>query len=43
MSRENKELLVEMGYEDAVDFIDYNTIRALPYFANSPIIMYPLP
>ena len=78
MSRENKELLVEMGYEDvviledpdydsaiigvsesgrviydydkmvewlmetdgmsqedAVDFIDYNTIRALPYFANS--------
>lgn len=85
MSRENKELLVEMGYEDAVilenpdydsaiigvsesgrviydydkmvewlmetdgmtqedavDFIDYNTIRALPYFANSPIIMYPL-
>ena len=42
MSRENKELLVEMGYEDAVEFIDYNTIRALPYFTNSPIIMYPL-
>ena len=31
-----------MTQEDAVDFIDYNTIRALPYFANSPIIMYPL-
>lgn len=86
MSRENKELLAEMGYEDAVilenpdydsaiigisecgrviydydkmvewlvekdgmtseeamEFIDYNTIRALPYFANSPIIMYKLP
>ena len=85
MSRENKELLVEMGYEDAViledpdydsaivgvsesgrviydydkmvewlmetdgmsqedavEFIDYNTIRALPYFTNSPIIMHPL-
>lgn len=85
MSRENRDLLNEMGYEDAVilenpdydsaiigiseggrviydydkmvewlvekdgmtpeeamEFIDYNTIRALPYFANSPIIMYPL-
>ena len=31
-----------MTQEDAVDFIDYNTIRALPYFTNSPIIMYPL-
>ena len=31
-----------MSQEDAVEFIDYNTIRALPYFANSPIIMYPL-
>jgi len=27
---------------DAVEFIDYNTIRALPYTNNSPIIMYPL-
>lgn len=31
-----------MTEEDAVEFIEYNTIRALPYFANSPIIMYPL-
>ena len=86
MSRENKELLVEMGYEDAViledpdydsaiigvsesgrviydydkmvewlmetdgmsqedavEFIDYNTVRALPYtssYGNRPIIVY---
>jgi hypothetical protein len=31
-----------MSEEDAVEFIEYNTIRALPYFVNSPIIMYPL-
>ena len=31
------------SYEDAVDWIDYNTIRALPYMgADAPIIMYPL-
>ena len=86
MSRENKELLVETGYEDAVvlenpdydsaiigvsesgrviydydkmvewlmetdgmsqedavEFIDYNTVRALPYtssYGNRPIIVY---
>lgn len=31
-----------MTYEEAMEFIDYNTIRALPYFINSPIIMYHL-
>lgn len=30
----------EMTYEDAVEFIEYNTIRALPYFGDkSPIVM----
>lgn len=28
--------------EDAADWIDYNTIRALPYIDNAPIIMYPI-
>ena len=29
--------------EDAIEWIDYNTIRALGYLGeNSPIIMYPL-
>ena len=29
--------------EDAVDFIDYNTIRSIPYAGESaPIIMYPI-
>lgn len=27
---------------EAVEFIEYNTIRALPYFENAPIIMYKL-
>ena len=31
-----------MSYEDAVDFIDYNTVRALPYMPNAPVILYPL-
>ena len=31
----------ELSYEDAVEWIDYNTIRALPYAGpNGPIIMY---
>ena len=30
--------------EDAVEWIEYNTIRALPYFGpEAPIIMYALP
>ena len=31
----------DWSYEDAVEWIDYNTIRALPYAGpNGPIIMY---
>jgi hypothetical protein len=30
-------------YEEAIEWIEYNTIRALPYFGGgAPIIMYPL-
>lgn len=30
-------------YEEAAEWIDYNTIRALPYMGEgAPIIMYPL-
>lgn len=30
--------------DEAVEWIEYNTIRALPYFGEgAPIIMYPLP
>ena len=33
----------EWSYEDAVEWIEYNTIRALPYAGeNAPIIMYRL-
>ena len=38
-------LIVKEGFseEDAVEWIDYNTIRALPYFGeDGPVIMYPL-
>ena len=32
------------SYEDAVEWIDYNTIRALPYGGdNSPIVVYDVP
>ena len=31
-----------MTEEDAVEFIEYNTVRALPYIENSPIILYNL-
>ena len=31
----------DMDYEEAVDFISYNTIRSLPYAGDgAPIIMY---
>jgi hypothetical protein len=31
----------EWSYEDAVEWIEYNTIRSLPYAGeNAPIIMY---
>lgn len=29
-----------MSYEDAIEFIEYNTIRALPYIPEHPIVMY---
>lgn len=29
-----------LSYEDAIDWIDFNTLRALPYIKNSPIVMY---
>lgn len=38
------EYLVEtdgMTEEDAIEFIDYNNIRALPYYPNGPIVIYP--
>lgn len=32
-----------MSYEDAVEYIDYNTIRAVPYMGeHAPIIVYPI-
>lgn len=38
-------LVREDGLTDieAIEFIEYNTIRSLPYFENAPIIMYSLP
>ena len=33
----------DFTYEEAVEWIDYNTIRALPYCGeDAPIIMFPL-
>lgn len=37
-------LVLKEGFQpsDAIEWIDYNTIRALPYFgSDAPIIMYP--
>ena len=31
-----------MTYEEAVEFIDYNTLRTLPYMENAPIIAMPI-
>lgn len=28
---------------EAIEWIEFNTIRALPYFENAPVIIYPLP
>lgn len=38
------EFLMEFGMSslEAIDFIEYNTIRSLPYYENAPIIMYSL-
>ena len=30
----------DMSYEEAEDFISYNTIRALPYVDGSPVVVY---
>ncbi len=33
----------DFTYEEAIEWIEYNTVRALPYMGiDSPIIMYPL-
>ena len=29
--------------EEAIEFIEYNTIRALPYYENAPIVVHRLP
>lgn len=29
-----------MSYEEAAEFIDYNTIRSLPYVEGAPIVVY---
>lgn len=36
--------MIEEGWtmQEAIDWIEVNTIRSLPYIENSPIIMYPL-
>jgi hypothetical protein len=31
-----------MTMEDAVEFIDYNTLRTVPYMENPPIITMPI-
>jgi hypothetical protein len=31
-----------MSEEEAVEFIEYNTIRALSYIENAPIVMFPI-
>lgn len=31
---------LDMPAEEAIEFIEYNTIRALPYFTGAPIILY---
>ncbi len=31
-----------MTYDEAMEFIDYNTIRAIPYMPNGPIVLMPL-
>ena len=40
---EMAECLVEqdgMSFEEAIEFVDYNTIRAIPYIPNGPIVKY---
>lgn len=37
-------LMDKEGFEEleAIEWIEFNTLRSLPYVANSPIIMYPI-
>lgn len=37
-------LMIEEGWSDidAIEFIEQNTLRALPYYENAPIVMYRL-
>lgn len=37
-------LVEKQGFEqmEAIEWIEFNTIRALPYFEDAPLIMYPL-
>ena len=38
---ENLMLSDNMSYEDATEFIDYNTVRSIPYMGeHAPIIVY---
>ena len=39
-----KSLMESEGWDEfeAIEWIEYNTMRANPYFDNSPIIMYPI-
>ena len=30
-------------FEEAVEWIDYNTMRALPYYPDGPIVVYDVP
>jgi hypothetical protein len=32
----------DMTEEEAIEFIDYNTLRTVPYIENPPIIMMPM-
>ena len=33
----------DWSFEEAVEWIDYNTIRALPYYPDGPIVVYDVP
>ena len=33
----------DWSFEEAVEWIDYNTMRALPYYPDGPIVVYDVP
>lgn len=37
-------LMIEEGWSDveSIEFIDFNTLKALPYYENPPIVLYRL-